>query len=109
VSAWVTAFALAVVRAPGLLAGLLPVTYDEGKVGQVLADEGVRVVGGKDHVHLIPPCEWVLKGRLTNGSRRNKNRSKDSRPISPGTPVCVFVAGCAEQPLFLHLPKAVNA
>jgi hypothetical protein len=43
-SAGLKALALAVVRAPWLLAGLLPVTYDGRKLAQVLADEGVRLL-----------------------------------------------------------------
>ena len=101
----VTAFAVAVMRASWLLAGLLPVTDDGRESGQVLAEEGGRVIQG----HRIPPCEGVLQGGLSNGFRPNKNRPGDSRSISPGTPLCVFVAGCAEQSLFLHHPSAVNA
>jgi hypothetical protein len=43
------------VRTPWLLASLLPVTYDRRQYGQVLADEGVRVVGEK--AHLIPSLQ----------------------------------------------------
>jgi hypothetical protein len=43
-SSWVTAFTLAVVRAPRLFAGLLPFTYNRRQFQQVLADERVRVI-----------------------------------------------------------------
>jgi hypothetical protein len=49
-----TAFTLAVVRTPWLLAGLLPVADDGRQNGQVFANEGVCIVGEKAGGHLIP-------------------------------------------------------
>src|SRR5262249_11942088 len=61
-SAWVSACALTVVRTPWLLAGLLPVTDHGRQFPQVLADEGVRVVGEKARGHLIPSSQMGLEG-----------------------------------------------
>jgi hypothetical protein len=61
-SARVTAFALTVVRTPWLLAGLLPVTHDGRKAGQVFADKGLRVLGEKVPGHLIPSLRMGLEG-----------------------------------------------
>src|SRR6516162_6651847 len=52
-SRWVTAFALAVIGATRLQAGLLPVTNDRRQFGQMLADAGGRMVGEKARGHLI--------------------------------------------------------